>query len=112
VQEVLNEVEYPERWQHGGSKYWGTISQSIRLAFNDGAFHVMETSTASVSAFLPIPTYAGSGPNMFTIYNSGGTQNITLRDDVGATVTTMAPFSTTRIALSRDSGGTVTWHAY
>lgn len=112
VQEVLNEVEYPERWQHGGSKYWGTISQSIRLAFNDGAFHVMETNTASVSAFLPIPTYAGSGPNMFTIYNSGGTQNITLRDDTGASVTPLAPFSTTRIALSRDSGGTVTWHAY
>jgi len=112
VQEVLNEVEYPERWQHGGSKYWGTISQSIRLAFNDGAFHVMETNTASVSAFLPIPTYAGSGPHMFTIYNSGGTQNITLLDDTGATVTTMAPFDTTRIALSRDSGGTVTWHAY
>ena len=112
VQEVLNEVEYPERWQHGGSKYWGTISQSIRLAFNDGAFHVMQTNTASVSAFLPIPTYAGSGPHMFTIYNSGGTQNITLLDDTGATVTTMAPFDTTRIALSRDSGGTVTWHAY
>jgi hypothetical protein len=49
---------------------------------------------------------------MFTIYNSGGTQNITLRDDTGASVTTMAPFSTTRIALSRDSSGTVTWHAY
>jgi uncharacterized protein (TIGR02217 family) len=112
VQEVLNEVEYPERWQHGGSKFWGTISQSIRLAFNDGAFHVMQTNTASVSAFLPIPTYAGSGPHMFTIYNSGGTQNITLRDDTGASVTTMAPFSTTRIALSRDSSGTVTWHAY
>jgi len=112
VQEVLNEVEYPERWQHGGSKFWGVLTQSVRLAFNDGAFHVMQTSTASVSAFLPIPTYAGSGPHMFTIYNSGGTQNITLRDDTGASVTTMAPFSTTRIALSRDSGGTVTWHAY
>lgn len=111
VQEVLNEVEYPERWQHGGSKAWGNLTQSVRMAFNDGALHIMETSTASISAFLPVPTYAGSGPNIFTIINTGGTQNITLRDDTGASVVAMAPGTTTRVALSR-SGNTVTWHAY
>lgn len=112
VQEVLNEVEYPERWQPGGSKYWGTITSSVRMAFNDGALHVVQSNTASLSMFLPIPTYASSGPNMFTIVNTGGTQNITLRDDAGNSVTPLAPGSVTRVSLSRDNSGQVTWHAF
>lgn len=112
VQEVLNEVEYPERWQHGGSRYWGYLTQSVRMAFNDGAFHVVLSNTASCSMFLPVPTYAGSGPAMFTIYHAGGTQNITLRDDAGASVLAMAPGTVTRVAMSRDNAGTITWYAY
>lgn len=112
VQEVLNEVEYPERWQHGGSKYWGVLTQSVRMAFNDGALHIMQSNTPSLSAFLPVPTYAGSGPNMFTIINTGGIENITIRDDAGVTVGTSTPGSTLRIGLSRDSGGSLLWHAY
>lgn len=112
VQEVLNEVEYPERWQHGGSKFWGFLTQSVRMAFNDGALHIVASNTPSLSMFLPIPTYAGSGPNMFTILHTGGTENIALRDDTGVTtIVSMAPGTTTRVALSR-SGNTVTWHAY
>lgn len=112
VQEVLNEVEYPERWQPGGSKFWGTITSSVRMAFNDGALHAVQSNTASLSMFLPIPTYAGSGPALFTIISLGGTHNITLRDDAGNSVSTLAPFSVTRVGLSRDSVGQVTWHAY
>lgn len=112
MQEVLNEVEYPERWQPGGSKFWDTITSSVRMAFNDGALHVVQSNTASLSMFLPIPTYASSGPNMFTIVSTGGTQNITLRDDAGNSVTTLAPGSVTRVALSRDNSGQVLWHAY
>lgn len=112
VQEVLNEVEYPERWQHGGSRVWGLLTQSIRLAFNDGAFHVVSNNSGTVhSVFLPVPTYAGSGPHIFTIYHAGGADNLTLRDDAGGLVTTLLPGTTTRVALSR-SGSTVTWHAY
>lgn len=112
VQEVLNEVEYPERWQHGGSRVWGLLTQSIRLAFNDGAFHVVGNSSGTVhSVFLPVPTYAGSGPHIFTIYHGFGADNLTLRDDAGGLVTTLLPGTTTRVALSR-SGSTVTWHAY
>jgi len=108
VQEVLNEVEYPERWQHGGSRVWGYLTQSIRLSFNDGAFHVVANNSGTVhSVFLPVPTYAGSGPHIFTIYHSLGADNLTLRDDAGGVVTTLLPGTTTRVALSR-SGSTVT----
>lgn len=112
VQEVLNEVEYPERWQHGGSKVWGFITQSVRMAFNDGALHVVSSNTASLSMFLPLPTYSGSGPAVFTIIHAGGTDAITLRDDTGASIVTMTPGTTTRVALSRDSTGAYQWHAY
>jgi uncharacterized protein (TIGR02217 family) len=112
VQEVLNEVEYPERWQPGGSKVWGTITSSVRMAFNDGAYHIVRSNTASLSMFLPIPTYAGSGPAMFTILiDPATTQNITLRDDAGNSVATMTSGNTYRIGLAR-SGSTVTWYAY
>jgi uncharacterized protein (TIGR02217 family) len=112
VQEVLNEVEYPERWQHGGSRFWGYLTQSIRLAFNDGGFHIVGNLTATVhKIFLPVPTYAGSGPHMFTIYHSGGSTNLELCDDAGNFVATLAPSVTTRVALSR-SGSNVQWHAY
>lgn len=112
VQEVLNEVEYPERWQHGGSKVWGTITQNIRLAFNDGALHVMQSNTLSLRAILPVPTYAGSGPAVFTIINTGGTYDILLYDDAGTFISFMYPTSVTRIALSRNNAGALTWHAY
>lgn len=112
VQEVLNEVEYPERWQHGGSRYWGYLTQSIRLAFNDGAFHVVANNSGTVhKIFLPVPTYAGSGPHMFTIYHFGGGTNLELMDDAGGLVSALGSGTTTRVALSR-SGSTVTWHAY
>ena len=112
VQEVLNEVEYPERWQHGGSKFWGFLTASVRMAFNDGALHVVSSNTPGLSMFLPIPTYAGSGPALFTIIHAGGSETITLRDDTGASVTPIAPFATVRVGLSRDSSNQVQWHAY
>lgn len=113
VQEVLNEVEYPERWQHGGSRVWGLLTQSIRLAFNDGGFHVVANNTATVhKIFLPVPTYAGSGPHMFTIYHFGGGTNLELMDDAGGLVSALGSGTTTRVALSRASNGTLTWHAY
>jgi uncharacterized protein (TIGR02217 family) len=112
VQEVLNEVEYPERWQHGGSKYWGYLTQSIRLAFTDGGFHVVGNVTPTVhKIFLPVATYAGSGPHMFTIYHFGGGTNLELCDDTGTPISVLASSVTTRVAMSRN-GSTIQWHAY
>ena len=112
VQEVLNEVEYPERWQHGGSRYWGVIESDVRMAFNDGALHVVQAQAPNLSMFLPVPTYAGSGPSMFTIINIGGTNTITLRDDVGMTVSPVPPFATLRVGLARGSDNSVIWYAW
>jgi len=112
VQEVLGEVEYPERWQPGGAKYWGTITSSIRMAFNDGSLHVVQTNTSGLQMFLPVPTYSGTGPAIFTIITGVGTQNITLRDDAGNFLATMVPTNTYRIALARDNTNLLTWYVY
>lgn len=112
VQEVLNEVEYPERWHHGGAKYWGYLTSSVRMAFNDGAFHVVGNNSGSTqNMFLPVPTYAGSGPEIFTIYHFGGGNNVALLDDAGGAVATLGSGTTTRVAGVR-SGSTWTWYAY
>lgn len=112
VQEVLNEVEYPERWQHGGAKYWGDLTQSVRMEFNDGAFHVAGNNSGAVQdLFLPVPTYAGTGPAMFTVFHSGGANNLRVMTDTGSALTILTPGSTRRIALSNNAG-TLTWHAY
>lgn len=111
VQEVLAEVEYPERWQNGGSKALGTISNSYRLAFNDGALITFQPSGAGLSMFLPVPTYQASGPHVFTLIHTGGGSSITLRDDTGASITTMASGTTLRVGLVR-TGSNYVWHTY
>jgi uncharacterized protein (TIGR02217 family) len=111
VQEVLAEVEWPERWQNGGSKALGTISSSYRLAFNDGALITFQPSGAGLSLFLPVPTYQASGPHVFTLLHTGGGASITLRDDAGATVTTITSGTTIRVGLVRAST-TYSWVTY
>lgn len=111
VQEVLSEVEWPERWQNGGSKALGTISSSYRLAFNDGALLTFQPSGAGLSLFLPVPTYQASGPHVFTLVHTGGGASITLRDDAGASVTTITSGATVRVGLVRTST-TYSWVTY
>lgn len=113
VQEVLNEVEYPERWQHGGSRNWGSITQSIRLAFNDGALHtVTNTSGTAHSLFMPLPTYAGTGSAMFAIYNSSASSTaVQLRSDAGGLIYSLPPNSLVQLALAKD-GANLIWYAY
>jgi hypothetical protein len=111
VVEVLNEVEQPERWHNGGAKFHGLLTSSIRLAWNDGALHVLGSNTVGVNVFLPVPTYQASGPEVMTLIHSGGPQSIQIKDDAGANVATLAAATIVRLGLYR-SGGSVFWVSY
>lgn len=111
VQEVLSEVEWPERWQNGGGRALGTINASYRIAFNDGALITFWPGAAGLSLFLPVPTYQASGPHVFTLVNTSVAGSITLRDDVGTTVTTLPGNTTTRVGLVR-TGNNYNWVVY
>ena len=86
--EVLNEVEWPERWYAGGSKDWGSISSSVQLAFQDGVLQRFSPTTA-VSAFLPAPNRLPGGPRIFRLaVASGALGSLQVRDDEGNAVGT------------------------
>jgi uncharacterized protein (TIGR02217 family) len=111
VVEVLNEVEQPERWHNGGAKFHGLLTSSIRLAWNDGALHVLGTSTAGVNVFLPVPTYQASGPALLTILHTTGTQNVQIKDDAGNNVFLLGVGGRVRLGMYR-SGGVAYWVSY
>lgn len=107
--EVLNEVEWPERKQHGGTRDFGTVSSTIQLAFNDGEFVLANPSTA-IDVLLPIPTYIPTGRSIFTVFcYTGAAGSLQVRDDVGTALgAALTAGQWAQFALSR-SGSTTTW---
>ncbi|MFY9342226.1 MAG: DUF2460 domain-containing protein [Planctomycetota bacterium] len=107
--EVLDEVEYPERWPHGGAKSWGTVAADVRIVLNDGHLHYFtEVSASGVSAFLPVMTQIPSGKDVFTIATGLTTFALAVRDDAGGLVVSMYNSERRRIGLVR-SGSTAFW---
>jgi uncharacterized protein (TIGR02217 family) len=110
--EVLDELEWPERWYPGGATDHGTPATDISLATIDGELHVI-AQTASINAFLPAPDEIPNGPRVFVVHvKSTATGTVQLRDDDGATVgTAIAAGATKRIGLYESSGSKV-WVVY
>lgn len=112
-QEVLGEVEQPERWLNGSGKFHGYLTADVKMALNDGAFHIVGNNSGTTrKMFLPVPTYAPDGPALFTVYHLGGGSSVEIRDDTGTLLTTIAGTGgVIRIGLYRGSG-LANWVAY
>lgn len=110
VIEVLDEVENPERRQPDGGLNYGSVSASIRLAFNDGCFQHMSPTTA-ISVFLPPPSRCPGGHEVFVIsVASGAAGSAQVRDDVGTAVGAAITAGQVRsVDLALNASGGATW---
>lgn len=107
--EVLDEVERPERWNPGGATDWGTTSQDIVVAMNNGKLQLIDAD-ASISAFLPA-TDRIPGGHIFTFHvPSGAAGDVTVRDIANNALVTVNAGDTVDIGLI--VAGTTYWVAY
>jgi uncharacterized protein (TIGR02217 family) len=108
LQEVLNEVEQPERVDPGGC-FSVTTSQDVTISYADGRL-INIVPGAAINAFLPVPGEMGSGIDVFVINNATGSAGtVQVRDDAGnALGTAISAGIARRINLVR-SGSTSTW---
>jgi uncharacterized protein (TIGR02217 family) len=107
--EVLDEVEYPERWFAGGMKDWGTVGGDVSIAFNDGQLHFINPS-AAINLYLPPATYHPGGWNVFAVsVYPGAAGTVQVRDDSGTAVGAAFGAGVTRqLGLVR-SGSSYSW---
>jgi uncharacterized protein (TIGR02217 family) len=112
VVEVLDEVEQPERWDGGGGRNWGEVTQSIEIAWNDGCLQSVMPSTA-ISAFLPVPETARTGSEVFVVSCAvGSAGSVQVRDDLGnALGSTLSAGDVLRISFVRTSSTQGSWLA-
>lgn len=111
VQEVLGEVEQPERKPTGGGRDWGSTAVAIYPAFADGELIKLTPTGTTIDIVLPVPTYQGSGPLIFTVHvPAAASQNVQVRDDQGNAIGSAfgSGGATKYLGLSR-SGSDVTW---
>lgn len=85
--EVLDEVEFPEKWEPGGTTIWGALSADFTIRLAQGTLHLV-TAGAAINAFLPpAPTIHTGGPSLFSIRNlTGAAGTVQPRDDAGGAV--------------------------
>ena len=84
--EVLDEVEYPEKYEPGGVTNWGAMAADFTISLAQGTFHLAAPSVP-INAFLPPPpTLHPGGLDVLVLRNDGGASTIQPRDDAGATV--------------------------
>lgn len=107
--EVIDETEWPDRFNPGGGRVWGVVSADIRLNFADGVLQAVKPS-ANINAILPNATVAPSGWNLFTIWNDPTSSgNIQVKDDLGANVgSALTPGQIKTFGFVR-SATTITW---
>ena len=110
--EVLDELEWPERWYPGGATDHGAVASDVSLSTIDGEMHVFNQS-AGINAYLPAPDEIPNGPRVFVVsVRSTATSTVQLRDDDGIAVgTAIAAGSTKTVGLFEDAG-TKTWVVY
>lgn len=107
--EILDEVQYPERWTAGGMRDWGEPAADISVAFNDGQLQYV-APTAAINLFLPPATYHPGGDEVFTVHVvTGSAGTVQVRADDGSTVgSPIAAGDTGVLALAR-SGSSYLW---
>lgn len=108
--EVLDEVEYPERFPFSDAKLWGTVTSDLRIAINDGTVHYFEEvlNGLGVNAFLPVLTYMPLGREVITIITGLTTDPLHVRDDAGNLVVTVNNSESVRLGVLRN-GSTSFW---
>lgn len=110
--EVLDELEWPERWYPGGVTDHGAVSSDVSLATIDGEMHVFN-QTAGINAYLPAPDEIPNGPRVFVVsVKATATGTVQLRDDDGNTVATAIAAGSTKTVGLYESSGTKTWVVY
>lgn len=110
--ELLDEVEIPERFCHGGAEQLAT-NQDVLVTYDAAFWNISNQAGATLTVWLPPPDRIPGGPSIFVIHNNGSsTGSLQIRDDAGNTVgSSFAASNTRRVALSRNAG-TATWVAY
>lgn len=102
VFEIIDESEWPDRFWPGGSRLFPNVTQSFRVAFNDGSLCAVDVQ-AAVEILLPEPTDAPSGVFLITLSSlttSTAQANIRLAD--GTAYTTLAIGETISLGLLRN----------
>jgi uncharacterized protein (TIGR02217 family) len=111
LQEILDEVETPERRYAGGS-LGGFQAISADVAFTPGVFLHPWNPTGSLNAYLPPPDRLEGGEHFLVLISSLASGTVQIRDDAGNTLAgALASGASKRVGLIRD-GSTAQWVAY
>lgn len=113
IVEVKDESPFHEMRDPGGGRS-ETLTSSVTLAFSDYQARLWLVNTASLSCYLPAPAaQMGTGGPFFTLKNSGSsTQSLTLRDDAGGSIATLAAGAVARCFVLDDGSGNRTWEVF
>lgn len=113
--EVLNELEWHERWPPGGFKDHPAGSIDHTISLSDGLLQRF-TPGAAVNGFLPPPdffaeAFGGDRVLVVTVHPSA-LGSLQLRDDTGATVGSAMTSGVTKHLGLLITGGNATWILY
>ncbi len=112
VIEVLNEVEFPERWEGGGGRNWGDPTQAVQISWNDGC-HQRLNPAGAISLFLPVPETARTGRDLIVVsVKAGAAGSVQVRDDQGTALgSAITEGQIRRLHFTRISSTTGEWVA-
>lgn len=72
---------------------------------------ILSANTSNLAAKLPDPANMPTGGFYFALVNSGATFSILVKDNLNNTIATLAPNTSTFIALALENAGAKTWYA-
>lgn len=112
IVEVKDETPYYEGRQPGGSLTVDPMSADLSIARSSGFIVRVDPDASGRSVYLAPPnSNDGSGGPYHRIVNLDGTHSITVRDDGGASITTIGAGSFKDVYLLLD-GTTYTWELW
>ncbi len=113
IVEALDETESPELWEPGGSTVNMAFNSGMTLSPTSGRFVHLKSLGTGVPAFLPPPGDELPGGEYWLVHNDAAASGtVSVRDDAGNLVVTLAAGESARIFLSRnDAAGTTQWVA-
>lgn len=109
--EDVDPVAVSQDYPHGGAINHGAIGADVSLSEFDGRLQTAEPTTTGKSFKLPDYTNLPTGGPYFVLRN-GGTQNMSIKDSGGSTVTSLNTSTTKTVYLGVTAAGSKTWIVY
>lgn len=108
--ELVNESQDQGDFFYGGASVF-TITQDHSLSIGQGRVQTFDPQSSGLDLILPDSTNLPGGGPYFYLANVNGSNALTVKDHLGATVGTLAASNTgTLVILSDDGAGTKTWY--